>query len=134
MKRKTRVLPGARAEYADATEWYEDRRPGLGKEFAAAVHAAFREIEERPLAWPHWQRLPEYRYFVMNRFPYTVFYRVTDDELEITAVAHGKRRPGYWVQRNTEDEEATPTGQHIKVLWPDSTAAVFADRNERLQT
>ena len=50
MSRRTRVLPGAAAEYADAAAWYEGKRPGLGAEFAEAVRAAFRKTEERPLS------------------------------------------------------------------------------------
>jgi hypothetical protein len=32
-----------------------------------------------------------------NRFPFAVCYRVTNTDVQITAVAHGKRKPGYWV-------------------------------------
>lgn len=99
MSRRPRVLPGAAAEYAAAAAWYEARRPGLGGEFAEALRAAFREVAERPLSWPRWPAAPEYRWFLMNRFPFAVFYRVTDTEVQIAAVAHGKRKPGYWVDR-----------------------------------
>jgi toxin ParE1/3/4 len=35
----------------------------------------------------------------LNRFPYTVLYRVKNDEIFVTAVAHHSRRPGYWRRR-----------------------------------
>jgi hypothetical protein len=35
----------------------------------------------------------------MKRFPYLVFYRILDADIEIVAVAHEKRRPGYWTNR-----------------------------------
>ena len=102
MKRQTIVLPGAAAEFAGATEWYDRRRPGLGVEFAQAVRTAFIDIADRPLSWPAWLHALEYRYLVLGRFPYTVFYRVTDREVLIAAVAHGKREPGYWLGRDEE--------------------------------
>jgi toxin ParE1/3/4 len=102
VKRRTIVLPGAAAEFADATAWYDGRRPGLGVEFALAVRAAFAEIAEQPLSWPVWQHATGYRYLVLARFPYTVFYRVTDQEVLISAVSHGKREPGYWVGRDKD--------------------------------
>jgi hypothetical protein len=37
--------------------------------------------------------------YVMKRFPFVVVYRVTTDRIEIIAVAHGSRKPGYWKKR-----------------------------------
>jgi toxin ParE1/3/4 len=36
---------------------------------------------------------------VLQRFPYVVFYREVDDRVEVIAVAHGAREPGYWRNR-----------------------------------
>jgi len=36
----------------------------------------------------------------LPRFPYIVFYVVDDEEVEVVAVAHGRRRPGYWLPRD----------------------------------
>jgi toxin ParE1/3/4 len=33
------------------------------------------------------------------RFPYRVAYLVTSQELRVLAVAHTRRRPGYWQSR-----------------------------------
>jgi toxin ParE1/3/4 len=35
----------------------------------------------------------------VNGFPYRVVYFVTEELLTIVAVAHSKRRPGYWRER-----------------------------------
>jgi len=34
------------------------------------------------------------------RFPYHVVYRLEDDEIVILAIAHMKRRPGFWKHRS----------------------------------
>jgi len=39
------------------------------------------------------------RRVVLSRFPYIVVFRETVTEIEIVAVAHGRRRPGYWRER-----------------------------------
>ena len=36
----------------------------------------------------------------MRRFPYIVMFTVADDSVEVVAIAHAKRRPGYWVDRS----------------------------------
>ena len=39
------------------------------------------------------------RRYLFRRFPYGVIYQVTSNELRVIAVAHHRRRPGYWAGR-----------------------------------
>jgi hypothetical protein len=39
------------------------------------------------------------RRYLLKRYPYAVIYRELDDLIWVVAVAHGKRRPGYWKSR-----------------------------------
>lgn len=39
------------------------------------------------------------RVFPMRRFPYSLIYRVIDGEIRVSAVAHQKRRPAFWKER-----------------------------------
>jgi toxin ParE1/3/4 len=45
----------------------------------------------------------ELRRFVMRRFPFSIVYYIVDDIVRVVAVAHGKRRPGYWRVRLRDD-------------------------------
>jgi hypothetical protein len=36
---------------------------------------------------------------VLDRFPFSIVYRELLDEIQIIAMAHAKRRPGYWAKR-----------------------------------
>jgi hypothetical protein len=47
--------------------------------------------------WPRHGRCA--RRYVVPRFPFSSVYRMREDEVEIIAVAHGRRRPGYWRSR-----------------------------------
>lgn len=39
------------------------------------------------------------RRYLLRRFPYSVIYQITTEELRVVAVAHHRRRPGYWAGR-----------------------------------
>jgi toxin ParE1/3/4 len=99
MKRTLRVLPDAEAELQSAALWYEEKRRGLGIEFVAVVDKALQSVLENPEACPVWRPNRPYRKRSLKRFPYVVFFRIDSATVEIVAVAHAKRRPGYWLDR-----------------------------------
>ncbi len=89
--------PEASAEFTAAVEWYEGERPGLGAAFAAAVQQTVHQAAETPLAGaPVGAAL---RRVLVPAFPYAVWYAVEPTRLWIVAVAHFRRRPGYWRHR-----------------------------------
>ena len=95
---KLAVADEVLADIAAASRWYDDKQPGLGTDFIAAVDAAFVTILERPEAWaadPCYAPKVVRRY-VMHRFPFVIFYRVGERTLEIAGLAHTSRRPGAW--------------------------------------
>jgi len=99
MRRTLRVLPDAETELQSAAIWYEEKRPGLGIEFVAIVDQALQSVLENPETCPVWQPHQPYRKQPLKRFPYVLFFRVDSAMVEIVAVAHAKRRPGYWLDR-----------------------------------
>ncbi|MCX4241569.1 type II toxin-antitoxin system RelE/ParE family toxin [Paraliomyxa miuraensis] len=90
--------PEAADEFADAVAWYERQQLGLGDGFEDAVYGGVDRIVERPLAWPVWVGYAPARVFNLQRFPFRLVYTHGDGVLVI-AVAHMKRRPGYWASR-----------------------------------
>jgi plasmid stabilization system protein ParE len=97
---RLRVLPEAEEELSGAANWYESKRPGLGVELIAVVDRSLLEIQEAPLACALWRIDRPYRAKVLSRFPYVVFYRAEGQTIEVVAVAHAKRWPGYWLKRS----------------------------------
>jgi plasmid stabilization system protein ParE len=89
--------PHAIAEAKAAYEWYAERNPAAANAFMAALDDAVNRIPDSPERWP--LQLHGTRKFVLRRFPYSVIYRRTDGALQVVAVAHGRRRPGYWRRR-----------------------------------
>ncbi len=89
--------PEAESEFVAAQDFYDDQDFGLGKAFLNEVYETVRRIVEFPTSWsPYSYRT---RRCLCNRFPYSVIYRHTEAELTIYAVAHQKRKPGYWKDR-----------------------------------
>ena len=86
--------PEANEELLDAMWWYEDRRAGLGDEFLQAIFDAEAQIAEAPLRWA--EVAPGFRKLNAQRFPYGLIYHLVRGEVEIVAVMHLSRRPGYW--------------------------------------
>ncbi len=96
----TRALvfrPQAEAEALEARRWYEARRAGLGEDFGADIDAAVAGIVEHPLAFPRVRG--ETRRAVLTRFPYALYFRITDDSVVVLAV-HGRQDPSRWHRRS----------------------------------
>ena len=94
---RVRLHPEARAELREAHRWYYERSPLSAMAFAHAVDNAVSRIVEAPNQFP----IAEHRThkLVLQRFPFNIFYLPGDSEIVIVAVAHQKRRPGYWANR-----------------------------------
>lgn len=93
-----RFRPEAAAEYLGAIRFYEARRRGLGAALIADFEHAVALAVERPLAWR--QVHPTgIRRLGLARFPYSVFYQPLAEGIEITAFAHHRQRPQYWLAR-----------------------------------
>ena len=86
---------------AEAARWYETQRVGLGTEFLGAVDNAVARIAENLRLGSLVPGVSDraIRRRAVSRFPYHVVYMDLSDRLQILAVAHDRRRPGYWVGR-----------------------------------
>jgi plasmid stabilization system protein ParE len=67
--------PSARDELRAAIDWYESRSQGLGRRFFEVIDAALAAIVNAPSAFPAWAHDERVRKFVVDAFPYVVFYR-----------------------------------------------------------
>ncbi len=97
-----RLSPEAVAELAEAADWYAARRPGLDVEFLTEIERVLPLIGSSPTSFPRLLGLPVdlvIRRALLPRFPYAVVFMDLDTEVRVLAVAHAKRRPGYWLNR-----------------------------------
>jgi plasmid stabilization system protein ParE len=101
---KVRNLVEAEREFIEAAARYNVERPGLGDEFLDALSSARTQIADRPRLFPKHDlatRRREFRYALIDRFPYSIIYLVKKGEIVIFAVAHTSREPGYWMRRRS---------------------------------
>ncbi len=97
MKRPVRFAPDARAEAQSAAQWYARESPVAAARFVRKLREARNAIYKDPTSWPIWD--DQYRYILLRPFPYLVIFEVHDEVVEIVAVSHSAREPGYWKNR-----------------------------------
>ena len=97
MTRPLLLRPAAEGDIGEAFRWYEDQRPGLGADFLLAVEASLAAIEREPeLYAPVHQQA---RRVLLRRFPYSLFYIVQLQTIDIIGCFHMKRHPQRWRSR-----------------------------------
>lgn len=87
----------AEAEFEAAVDFYEECEAGLGETFSEEVEATIGRILRFPKSWPKYSLRS--RRCLCSRFPFSIIYRISEDEIRIYAVMHQKRKPGYWKDR-----------------------------------
>jgi plasmid stabilization system protein ParE len=89
--------PLAADEAQAAERWYRERNETTSRRFQRELGRAIEQISERPETGSPY--LSNTRRVLLRRFPFFVVYRVRGDSVELVAVAHARRRPGYWRAR-----------------------------------
>jgi plasmid stabilization system protein ParE len=95
--RSVQIHPAALEEAEAATDWYAERSRRAAEGFLNELRRAIQQISEYPEQFP----VLEFgmRRIVLRKFPYILVYRASATSVEIVAIAHGRRRPGYWRNR-----------------------------------
>jgi len=94
MKLEVVLRPQAETDLTVAIRWYQEKNPGLGYEFRQAVERSFRSIQLYPYSRSVVYR--NVRRALVRRFPYAIFYTISEDEIVILACLHVRRDPAIW--------------------------------------
>ncbi len=89
--------PAALLEADEAAKFYEAQQKGLGKRFVEALADTTIRIKRNPKLYIEIEN--SMRKCRLLHFPFGVIYREKDEFIEIIAVMHLKRNPGYWKSR-----------------------------------
>jgi hypothetical protein len=96
-RRVVDLHPEAIVEGREARNWYRERSHDVEERFRVALRRSIREIREVPERWPaDGDGLRSCR---VAGFPYRLIYWSEGDCSLVVAIAHSKRRPGYWKVR-----------------------------------
>lgn len=97
MSHTLRFRPEVLSDMREASDWYDEKAPGLGEEFLQECDRSFHRLAERP---QQGSALPkEIRAVRLHRFPYVVYYRIESKAVVVFAVLFGGRDPSVWRSR-----------------------------------
>jgi toxin ParE1/3/4 len=101
---KVEALDRAAAEISHEVEYYlRHGGPAVARAFLEEFVLIAKRIAEDPRSFPPWPHQPGVRRAKLNRFPFFVGFVVgpksNEDLPLVVVVAHGRRRPGYWLGR-----------------------------------
>ncbi|WP_250123979.1 type II toxin-antitoxin system RelE/ParE family toxin [Chroococcidiopsis sp. CCMEE 29] len=82
-------------ELDGAVAYDEDQKVGLGLDFLVEVEQALDKIQQNPNLGAVY-KVTGLRRYVIQRFPFLIFYAELEEYIWVVAIAHGKRRPDYW--------------------------------------
>lgn len=98
MKGKSlRIRPEAQEEINATFEWYYQRSPRAADAFLTEVGTTLAQIASQPQLCPVFTKNTRKR--ALRRFPYSVIFQDREEMILVVAIAHAKRRPGYWSNR-----------------------------------
>jgi len=91
--------PQIKYEIKDSYNWYESKTIGLGESLLLELEDAFSLIQEAPHIWSKKRNI--FSRYVVQRFPFSIYYTVENENIYIYAVAHSSRKPYYWKERSS---------------------------------
>ncbi len=97
MKLPLVILPRAEADLAEARNWYELQRPGLGDALLESVEGTLLGIQHFSERSARSHR--DFRIASVRRFPYMVIFRLADQQITVHAIYHARRDPRGWQAR-----------------------------------
>ena len=97
MKRQLEFHPEVTNDIKGSYLWYEEQLQGLGNRFFNELEDSYTAIQNFPDTWANFQY--GFKRYILNKFPFSILYKVTDEKIVVVAVMHNSRRPNYWLDR-----------------------------------
>jgi plasmid stabilization system protein ParE len=89
--------PAAEAEVVAAARFYAQRVGGLGAEFLDEFDASIAVLLHAPDRWRIIKG--DKRRYLMQRFPYGIYFRIVGEDVRILVVKHHSQHPDYGMKR-----------------------------------
>jgi plasmid stabilization system protein ParE len=89
--------PETEKDIAEAFEWYQHQRIGLGEEYLSCVDACIERIARMPESYP--EVYMKFRRALIRRFPYAVFYEFDGTDVIVYSIFHNSRDPQKWKKK-----------------------------------
>jgi toxin ParE1/3/4 len=89
--------PDAKLEADHAAAFYQSKQQGLERRFLDNLEDALDRIQRNPQVFRC--IAGDLRKCRVARFPYGIIFRVNPNYIEVIAIMHLRRKPGYWKAR-----------------------------------
>jgi len=88
----------AKRDLREATLWYAERNADIAQRFADEVARTIELIERFPLTGAPVPGVedPDIRRLPVHNFPFHVVFITFVNRVAVLAIAHDRRKPGYW--------------------------------------
>ena len=96
-RRRVDLSDDAESDLDAAVSWYDERSFGLGDVFLREVKNSLARIAENAELYAKVRG--SVRRVAVHRFPYSAYYRINGDIVEVFAVIHDRRDPINWQNR-----------------------------------
>lgn len=91
------LRPQVERELEIAADWYEEKQEGLRDRFLGSVEECLERISNHP--WGYQIVHLDIHRAPVHRYPYSVFYFLLRDRVEVIAVVQDARHPSVWKRR-----------------------------------
>jgi len=81
----------AHIDLAEAIEYYQDKRKGLGLKFLKCAQKFFNRITRNPLHYP--LKNGQFREAYIQKFPYVIIYELINNEVVVFSVFNTHQNP-----------------------------------------
>jgi len=97
MSRRLVVRPDVEFDIEDSATWYDTQNDRLGDQFILEFETLLGRIVQNPEQYQIVES--DVRKAMLKRFPYAIYYVVSDDELTILGCLHAHLHPRAWRKR-----------------------------------
>lgn len=80
-----------------AYKWYNSQLQGLGDRLLDELEDGYTAIQNFPDTWANFQH--GFKRFILNKFPFSIVYKVSNKKIYVVVVMHNSRKPEYWKDR-----------------------------------
>jgi plasmid stabilization system protein ParE len=88
----------AKRDLREAAAWYRERNEDVARRFKVEVSRTIELLEQFPSTGGFVPGVddPSIRQLPVHNFPYHVVFIRLPDRISVLAIAHDRRKPGYW--------------------------------------
>jgi len=101
-KYKVKIEPEALSDIQEITDWYNEAKAGLGKQFQKTAIKHINSLNKDPHIYAI--RYKEIRCVIIKKFPYMAHFYINEENntVEVLAVISTSRNPKIWLEKTSK--------------------------------